>query len=160
MFEIFLHLSEGGYMVHLSNKRSKTFPKVKWQEVQTMSTFNAAVSSVNQGFSTIPSRQVAHPGGLRLTRRGRLARTLVVLSLAVVAASVFGGKAGAGTDRAASPAAYVTVVVAPGESLWALASQVADGRDVGALVAEIQDVNSLKSVDVVAGTKIRIPLKD
>lgn len=124
-----------------------------------MSTFNAAVSSVNQGFSTIPSRQVAHPGGLRLTRRGRLARTLLVLSLAVVAASVAGGKAGAGTQVVSAPKAYVTVVVAPGESLWALAAQVADGRDVGALVAEIQEVNSLASASVAAGTKIRIPLK-
>lgn len=126
-----------------------------------MSTMNIAITGVNHSFSTIPSRQKAHPGGLRLNRRGRLARTFLVLSLAVVAASVAGGKAGAGTDVVAvSHAQYMTVVVAPGETLWSLASQVADGRSVGALVDQIVEVNSLNGVDVSAGTQIRIPLAD
>lgn len=111
-----------------------------------------------QGFAT-PS--VAR-SGIRLNRRGRLARTFVVLSLAVVLASVVAGKAGAGTvadSVKAAPHSYVTVVVAPGETLWSLATRIADGGDVRALVSEIVTVNSLSSVDVSAGTKIRVPLK-
>ena len=111
-----------------------------------------------QGFQTT---SVAR-SGIRLNRRGRLARTFVVLSLAVVLASVVAGKAGAGTvdgSVKAAPHSYVTVVVAPGETLWSLATRIADGGDVRALVSEIVTVNSLSSVDVSAGTKIRVPLK-
>ncbi|MEN9411875.1 MAG: hypothetical protein RIQ92_312 [Actinomycetota bacterium] len=75
-----------------------------------------------QGFQANPS------GRITLNRRGKLARTLVVLSLAIVAASVAGGQAGAPQGQA------------------------------GALVSAIIEINSLGSGDVVAGQKIRIPL--
>ena len=113
----------------------------------------SAITIVNQGFQANPS------GRIVLNRRGRLARTLVVLSLAIVAASVAGGKAGADTKITSTPvASYITVTVAPGDTVWSLANRVADGSDVRALVAEIIEVNSLKSVDVEAGQKLRIPL--
>lgn len=113
----------------------------------------SAITIVNQGFS-------ANPSGIRLNRRGRLARTFVVLSLAVVLGSVVSAKAGAGTDAPAPKAhAFITVTVAPGETLWALANRVADGGDVRGLVAEIVSVNSLPSADVLAGQKLRIPLQ-
>jgi len=113
----------------------------------------SAITIVNQGFS-------ANPSGIRLNRRGRLARTFVVLSLAVVLGSVVSAKAGAGTD-APTPKAntFITVTVAPGETLWALANRVADGGDVRGLIAEIVSVNSLPSADVLAGQKLRIPLQ-
>ena len=56
----------------------------------------SAETLINQGF-------VANPSGVRLTRRGRLARTLLVLSLAVVLASVFGLNAGANTADQVAP---------------------------------------------------------
>ena len=52
----------------------------------TLSTFGSKVS-VNQGFQ-------ANPSTVTLNRRGRLARTCVVLSLAIVMASVVSAKAG------------------------------------------------------------------
>ena len=103
-----------------------------------------------------------------LTRRGRLARTLLVLSLSIVLGAGFAMKAGAGNDDALSAAkingssdvkSYVVVTVAAGETLWSLASQMADGGDVQALVAEIASANSLSGVDVEAGQKLRIPVK-
>ena len=113
----------------------------------------SAITIVNQGFS-------ANPSGIRLNRRGRLARTFVVLSLAVVLGSVVSAKAGAGTEAPAPKAhTFITVTVAPGETLWALANRVADGGDVRGLVAEIVSVNSLPSADVLAGQKLRIPLQ-
>jgi hypothetical protein len=48
--------------------------------------------------------------------------------------------------------------VAPGETLWALASTLADGRDTRDLVADIVEINSLGSADLQAGQKVRIPL--
>ena len=80
----------------------------------------------------------ANLSGIRLNRRGRLARTFVVLSLAVVLGSLVSAKAGAGTDTAAPTAhSFITVTVAPGETIWALAHRVAGGNDVRSLIAEI-----------------------
>ena len=103
--------------------------------------------------------------GVCLTRRGRLARTLLVLSLSVVLGAGFAMNAGAGDALSAakingsSAATYVVVTVAPGETLWSLASQMADGSDVQALVADIASANSLSGVDVEAGQKLRVPIK-
>jgi hypothetical protein len=99
------------------------------------------------------------PSGIRLNRRGRLARTFVVLSLAIVLGSVVSAKAGAGTDVAPQAAgSFITVTVAPGDTVWSLATRLADGVDVRSLVSEIISVNSLASVDVATGQKLRIPL--
>lgn len=108
--------------------------------------------------------------GVCLTRRGRLARTLLVLSLSVVLGAGFAMNAGAGdalsaakingsSDSASVAKSYVVVTVASGETLWSLASQMADGGDVQSLVADIASANSLKGVDVTAGQKLRIPVK-
>jgi LysM repeat protein len=110
--------------------------------------------------------------GVCLTRRGRLARTLLVLSLSIVLGAGFAMKAGAGDAGASgsdalsaakingsSDATYVVVTVAAGETLWSLASAMADGGDVQTLVADIASANSLSGVDVEAGQKLRIPIK-
>jgi len=121
-----------------------------------MSTISFSATSskalINQGFATNPS-------GVHLTRRGRRARTFVVLSLAVVLASVFGLRAGAGTtDSIGAPTSFIEVTVAPGDTLWSLASRMAEGGDVRAMVDEIASVNALASADLQAGQKVRIPL--
>ena len=107
-----------------------------------------------KGFSANPS------GRIVLNRRGRLARTLVVLSLAIVAASVAGGQAGANTSQSQRSSAdtFITVTVAPGDTVWSLANRVAPAGEAGALVSAIIEINSLGSGDVEAGQKIRIPL--
>jgi len=113
----------------------------------------SAKALINQGFQTNPS-------GVHLTRRGRLARTLLVLSLAVVLASLFGLKAGAGTTNSVgAPTSFIEVTVAPGDTLWSLASRMADDSDVRAMVDEITSVNALASADLQAGQKVRIPLR-
>jgi hypothetical protein len=112
-----------------------------------------AKALINQGFQTNPS-------GVHLTRRGRLARTLLVLSLAVVLASLFGLSAGAGTsDSVGAPTSFIEVTVAPGDTLWSLATRMAGGEDVRAMVDEIASVNALASADLQAGQKVRIPLR-
>ena len=115
-----------------------------------------AQTLINQGIQGSST----NPSGVHLTRRGRLARTLLVLSLAVVLASVFGLKAGAGTtDSVGAPTSFIQVTVAPGDTLWSLASRMADGGDVRSLVDEIASVNSLSTAEVQAGQKLRIPLR-
>ena len=118
----------------------------------TLPTYSSKVI-INQGFQ-------ANPSTVTLNRRGRLARTVLVLSLAIVLASVVSAKAGAGTSSAPVAAgSFITVTVAPGETVWSLANRLSSGSDVRSLVSEIISVNSLASVDLSAGQKLRIPLK-
>ena len=119
----------------------------------------SAQTLINQGQFNVYKGMHANPSGVHLTRRGRLARTLLVLSLAVVLASVFGLSAGAGTsDSVGAPTSFIEVTVAPGDTLWSLASRMASGSDVRAMVDEIASVNALASADLQAGQKVRIPL--
>ena len=118
----------------------------------TINSFGSTTSGksiVNQGF-------LANPSG-RLTRRGRLARTIVVLSLSVVMVAVFAATSGANQEApVASAPSYSVVVVAPGETLWSVAAAYASG-DVQGLVNEIREVNNLQGFDLQAGQKLRIP---
>ena len=124
-------------------------------------TFNTGFNStspktiVNQGFFAIDGQ--ANPSG-RLNRRGRLARTFVILSLTVVMAAGFAAKSGAGQDVASTAPSYEIVVVAPGETLWSVAAAYATG-DVQGMVNDIREANNLKGVDLQAGQKLRVPLK-
>ena len=123
--------------------------------------FNSMTSKsiVNQGL--LKSEWQANPSGrqtaVKLSRRGRLARTLVVLSLTVVMAAGFASQSGAGQVEASTAPSYEVVVVAPGETLWSVAAAYASG-DVQGLVNEIREVNNLKGFDLQAGQKLRIPL--
>jgi hypothetical protein len=130
----------------------KTFPKVlPAAGVKTMSTYAASFNTFNA--TTIPSG---------LNRRGRLARFLVVLSLAVILLAGFAFQAGAGdvvADSADSQStSYVVLTVGSGDSIWSIARAVADGRDVRSVVDAIVTANSLSDGDVSAGQKIRVPL--
>ena len=123
----------------------------------TINTFggsNNAKSIVNQGFL---SNQQANPSGT-LTRRGRLARTFVVLSLTVVMAAGFASQSGAGQVEASTAPSYEIVVVAPGETLWSVAAAYGTG-DVQGLVNEIREANNLTGFDLQAGQRLRVPLK-
>jgi hypothetical protein len=125
-----------------------------------------AETLVNQGFSQEGFSQQGflqtNPSGMQLNRRGRLARTLVVLSLAIVMLATFGFSAGAGNSDQMSPTsdAFITITVGPGESLWSLAGQIAVDGDKRSLVDEIISINSLPTADVQVGQELRIPLQD
>ena len=115
------------------------------------------------GFNSTTSKSIvnqalqANPSGT-LTRRGRLARTFVVLSLTVVMAAGFASQSGAGQVEASTAPSYEIVVVAPGETLWSVAAAYASG-DVQGLVNDIREANNLSGFDLQAGQKLRVPLK-
>ena len=113
-------------------------------------TFNAVASqsSLNQGF-------LANPSGALLTRRGRLARTVVVASLTVVLVAGFAATSGAG-DEVVAATSYTTVVVPAGATLWSVASAYSDG-DVQAMVEAIREANNLPGYDVAAGARLKVP---
>jgi hypothetical protein len=129
-------------------------------KIMSTATINvvSAKTLINQGFSQV--LQSTNPSGIVLNRRGRLARSLVVLSLAIVMVATFAFSAGAGStdSMAATPDSFVTVIVGPGESLWSLAGRMAGDGDARSLIEEIMVVNSLATPDVQAGQSLRIPL--
>ncbi|MGN6330981.1 MAG: LysM peptidoglycan-binding domain-containing protein [Motilibacteraceae bacterium] len=103
-----------------------------------------------------PARRAARPP-LRLTRRGRLLATLTVAAIAVVAFVLAGlGPAGAGTPATAGQTRVVTV--APGQTLWQIAGQIAPGRDPRDVVAQITALNHLRADQVAAGQELLVPV--
>ena len=124
--------------------------------INSFGSITSGKSIVNQALQANPSGQQSL---VRLTRRGRLARTIVVLSLAVVMVAGFAATSGANQETPVASAApsYSVVVVAPGETLWSVAAAYATG-DVQGLINEIREVNNLKGYDLQAGQKLRVPL--
>ena len=117
----------------------------------------------NTGFNSTTSKSIVNqalqtnPSG-RLNRRGRLARTFVVLSLTVVMAAGFASQSGAGQVDASTAPSYEIVVVAPGETLWSVAAAYGTG-DVQGMVNDIREANNLTGFDLQAGQRLRVPLK-
>jgi Tfp pilus assembly protein FimV len=93
----------------------------------------------------------------RLTRRGRLLLSLVVLLAAVAGAVLMTGGpvALAGTDR--EPVTHRQVTVAPGQTLWQIAERAAPGSDPRETVQRILDLNGLRTAQVQAGTALLLP---
>lgn len=94
-------------------------------------------------------------GSARLTRRGRVVVTLVVLMLLVVGFSV-----GRVSSQAAGPAGSVaprTVTVHAGETLWQVARRVAPHVDPRLVVARIEARNHLAGAGVQAGQQLVVP---
>ena len=94
---------------------------------------------------------------IRLTRRGRLVLTLVLLA-AFLAGGVMtaGNLASAGTEPGAAATA-TRVTVAPGDSLWSIAEREAPGTDPRDTVEDILRLNHLDSVAVEAGSVLLLP---
>jgi len=91
----------------------------------------------------------------------RLARTGLSISLLVLIGAGFSTISSASdkSDAAISSgeSKYVQVVVTPGESLWSIAVMVAGDAAIQSVVADIVEVNQLKSADVPAGTRLLVP---
>lgn len=99
-----------------------------------------------------------HPRPVRLTRRGRL----VVFTFGVLLAFALGVwfAAGSVATQEGGVEEVEVVTVAPGETLWDIASDAAAATgegDVADMVARIQEMNSLDSGMVFAGQDLRIP---
>lgn len=98
---------------------------------------------------------------LRLTTRGRV--VFGVLALVALAALGFG----TASAIAAVPSAVATdveatadftyVTVQPGQSLWDIASTIADDRDVRDVVAEISTLNGLQGAQIEPGQRLALP---
>ena len=106
-----------------------------------------------------PGPTVPGPAEVRITRRGRLALTVAVtaggLAVGIVAqaAPVHGGP----PLEAVSPGPVATVVVQPGDTLWAIAVRADPQADPRPTVARIADLNGLTGATVRPGQRLRLP---
>ena len=94
---------------------------------------------------------------VRLTRRGRLVVFLTSLFLVLAVAFMLAGGA-VGTDEAGQAAPTEIVQVAPGDTLWGIASELATDGDVRSMMSEIERLNALESAGLAAGQKLRVPV--
>jgi hypothetical protein len=104
-----------------------------------------------------PVRAAAPAGQLRLTRRGRLVLFLGALLAVFVLAFVVMGGSSASTARGGAPVATERIVVSPGQTLWQIASEHADGGDVRATVDAIEKLNALDTAMLYAGQELFVP---
>ena len=99
---------------------------------------------------------------MKVRQAKRLARTSLSVSLLVVIAAGFSTISAASDKGDAttlkSESKYVQVVVTPGESLWSIAAMVAGNGQIASVVADIVEVNRLKSADLAAGVKLLVPV--
>ena len=95
---------------------------------------------------------------MSVKRSRKLARYIVGTSLLVVIGAGFSAAAHSSTTGVkADKNAYVTIVVAPGETLWSIAGLA--GGNAADVVSEIVDANHLTSSDVHAGQKLLVPVQ-
>jgi LysM domain len=110
-----------------------------------------------------PTRASTRPR-TRLTRRGRIVVSVlvVVATLLVVALAWLAGTATAQAARSGTPARDVyrnltSVVVRPGESLWAIAMQAEPAADPRSVIQEIVDLNALGGTSIQPGQHLLVP---
>ena len=93
---------------------------------------------------------------LHLTRRGRLVLLLVGLAILIGGLLVATRAAAGGPTGAPEVQRYV---VAPGDTLWAIASGMAQpGDDVRDVVRHIQLLNDMPSAQLIAGQQLLLPV--
>jgi len=103
------------------------------------------------------SRPTTH---LRLTARGRAVFTTLAAIPVVIAAALFalnGGGANAVQDVAVPGGSYEYVTVEAGESLWALATDIAPEADPRDVISDILSFNGMSSSQIQPGQQLAIP---
>lgn len=95
---------------------------------------------------------------VRLTRRGRLVLLGLFVALGFVVMNVMGNHSAA-TGEAGEPVETRTVVVGSGDTLWEIASDVAEPGKVREMIRYIQELNALPSVSLRAGQELAVPVE-
>ena len=93
---------------------------------------------------------------LRLTRRGRLVLVLTVMLMMVIGGFALGHGSSLAAGRSGQ-LAHHSVIVKPGESLWAVAARIAPHQDPRLVVADIESLNRLGGPAVEPGQQLLVP---
>ncbi len=96
------------------------------------------------------------PSTVRLTRRGRVVVFLVSLVLAL-AIGVLVAAGSVATGEAGTPEPTRVMTVGAGDTLWGIASDLADDGDVREMMQRIERLNALESGMLSAGQRLVVP---
>ncbi|MGP9527557.1 LysM peptidoglycan-binding domain-containing protein [Glutamicibacter sp. AOP5-A2-18] len=109
----------------------------------------------------LDSNETRSPMKIRINRRGwAVLIGIPVFVLTVAAAfffSMFASDAHASSE-VPEGVETVDVTVIPGDTLWSLASEYAEGYDVTSAVSHISEMNSLDSTQIHVGDSLSIPV--
>jgi hypothetical protein len=114
--------------------------------------------SIEQAFEVEGTRRMSSSPAdspVRLTRRGRVVLTLVMMVGLVIAGFTLGRGSSQAADHARLP--HHTVTVEAGDTLWSLAARVAPHADPRDVVDEITSLNQLSSPVVQPGERLVVP---
>lgn len=124
----------------------------------------AAAEQRVRGTAPVPAARDGARPRTRLTRRGRIVVSVLVIlaTLLVVALAWLAGTATAQAARSGTPAPDVyrnltSVVVRPGQSLWAIAMQAEPTADPRSVIQEIVDLNALGGTSIQPGQRLWVP---
>ena len=101
-------------------------------------------------------RPTAVRSTVRLTRRGRLVVFMAALILAF-AVGIFVSAGSVATDEAGTPEPTRVVTVSTGDTLWAIAADLAEDGDVQEMMTSIERLNALDSGMLSAGQRLVVP---
>jgi hypothetical protein len=96
------------------------------------------------------------PTAVRLTRRGRMILVLAFLGVAVALMIPMAGLATASLTGG-TPEPVRVIEVAPGDTLYGIASELAQPGEIRAMVHRIQELNSLPGAQIEEGQKLAVP---
>jgi hypothetical protein len=128
----------------------------------TVSTATLSTARISSRHTSMPTRRLAVPAARRspaprLTRRGRLVVTLLLLYLVLALATMFGARSAA-TGESGSPVQTRLVEVQHGDTLWGIASQVAAPGHVRDTIRQVEELNALSTPALVEGQQIAVPV--
>ena len=103
-----------------------------------------------------PRPQASAPARVRLTRRGRALLVLASLTLALGTMTLLAGWATASLSSG-TPEQVRVVEVAPGDTLYGIAGELAEPGEVREMVHRIQELNSLPGAQISEGQKLAVP---
>ena len=103
---------------------------------------------------TKPAKVTAR--AVRITRRGRIVLVLAFASLALGLMTAFGGWATASLSGG-TPEPVRVIEVAPGQTLYGIAAELAQPGEIRAMVHRIQELNSLPGAQISEGQKLAVP---
>ncbi len=104
-----------------------------------------------------PCREAVGARPVRLTRRGRLTLTLTFLGLVLAATVAVGGSWATASLGSGEPVQVRTVEVQPGDTLYGIASSIAEPGEVREMVYRIQELNSLPTATIAEGQELAVP---
>ena len=114
--------------------------------------------AINPGFTRTQTRTRRRTApGVRLTRRGQVVAVLLFLGLLLAVLTVYGSHSAA-TGEAGTPVPTRTVEVGEGDTLWGIASDVAEPGHVRDMVHQIQELNALSGSSLQVGQEIAVPV--